>query len=68
LAALPKLGRSTAEFDEIRAKLAAHLLFRVASNVLTTLLPADSGATHRGRANIRDKSDTYLDQLSDYIE
>ena len=46
LASLPKLGRSTTEFDEVRAKLAAHLPFRVASNVLTTLLPADSGVTH----------------------
>ncbi|WP_157736047.1 hypothetical protein [Granulosicoccus antarcticus] len=40
------LERSTTEFDEIRAKLAAYLPFRVASNVLTTLLPADSGVTH----------------------
>ena len=42
----PLIASSTPEFDLIRSTLAAHLPYRVASELLSTLLPADSGTTH----------------------
>lgn len=39
-------GRSTPEYDAIRAKLAAQLPYRVAAELLSALLPVCAGATH----------------------
>ena len=39
-------GHSTPEYDAIRAKLAAYLPYRVATELLTELLPVCGGATH----------------------
>jgi hypothetical protein len=44
--ALPVSGRSTAEYDWIRAKLAAHLPYRAAGDVLNVCLPIAGGANH----------------------
>jgi len=39
-------GRSTPEYDAMRAKLAAQLPYRVAAELLADLLPVSGGATH----------------------
>jgi hypothetical protein len=44
--ALPVSGRSTAEYDRIRAKLAAHLPYRAVGDILNECLPLAGGATH----------------------
>src|SRR5512134_1501622 len=44
--ALPVTGRSTTEYEQLRAKLAAHLPYRVVSDVLNACLPVAGGVTH----------------------
>jgi hypothetical protein len=39
-------GRSTPEYDAMRAKLAAHLPYRVAAELLEEVLPVSGGAAH----------------------
>jgi len=43
IAAPPRLSRATSEYDLLRARLAAHLPYRVATDVLSRLLPVDAG-------------------------
>jgi hypothetical protein len=44
--ALPVSGRSTTEYERLRAKFAAHLPYRVVSDVLNACLPLAGGTTH----------------------
>ena len=55
------IARSTPEFDVIRSTLAAHLPYRVASELLSTLLPADGGTTH---TTIRNRMTHIAEQLT----
>jgi hypothetical protein len=43
---LPVSGRSTTEYERLRAKLAAHLSYRVVGDILKECLPLAGGATH----------------------
>lgn len=60
-----KLDRSTPEFDFIRVKLAAHVPFRVARDILNMLTPAKAGT---GPSTNRNRVDKVAQQLSNNVE
>ncbi len=60
-----KLNRSTPEFDFIRAKLAAHVPYRVARDILNMLTPANAGI---GPSTIRNRVDKVAQQLNNHAE
>ncbi len=53
-------GRSTPEYDAIRAKLAAQLPYRVAAKLLAELMPVSGGATH---TTIRNQTFAVAEQI-----
>ncbi len=53
-------GRSTPEFDALRAKLAAHLPYRVARDLLCEMLPVSGGVAH---TTIRGHTFAVADQI-----
>ena len=55
-----KLERATPEFDFIRVKLAAHMPYRVAGDVLRMLTPAQAGV---GPSTIRNRVETVAEQM-----